>query len=232
MHKTADSLAVLICLELPRAGLLRENQTPKMTTSQYKVVLLGEGRVGKTSLCLRYCRGTFSSTQESTIAATHLEKTLHIRQQQMRIHIWDTAGQERFHSLGALYYRDAQGAVLVYDVCDQDTFNRVQRWVEELKQMAPPNITLVIVGNKADLPREDWKVATEEAAAFARHRGAHHFHVSAKTGEGVDAAFLEIAKGMMLKKKEPSSRDDNARKIMEDLKRGKDSSDSTGCCSS
>eukprot|EP00457_Paulinella_chromatophora_P016720 gb/GEZN01017581.1/.p1 GENE.gb/GEZN01017581.1/~~gb/GEZN01017581.1/.p1 ORF type:complete len:203 (+),score=20.40 gb/GEZN01017581.1/:97-705(+) len=201
-------------------------------STNFKVVLLGEGRVGKTSLCLRYCQGTFSGSQESTITANYLEKKLHLRNQQMRIHIWDTAGQERFHSLGALYYRDAQGALLVYDVSDSESFQRVQTWVEELHKMASPNIALVIVGNKADKPQDEWQILPQEATKYAELHGAKSFTVSAKTGEGVDSAFLEIAKGMLLKAKAPDNKQKDALKIMEDLSKPSPSSDdSSRCCS-
>eukprot|EP00808_Paulinella_micropora_P028067 g2346.t1 len=76
-----------------------------MTSSAFKVVLLGEGRVGKTCLCLRYVRGSFDGAQESTIQATYLDKRLNFGKQSVKLMIWDTAGQERFHALGPIYYR-------------------------------------------------------------------------------------------------------------------------------
>lgn len=94
------------------------------------VVLLGEGRVGKTCLCLRYCSGVFSDGQESTIQATYLDKRLNVGKRSVKLMIWDTAGQERFHALGPIYYRDAQGALLVYDITDRDSFTKVRVWVK------------------------------------------------------------------------------------------------------
>ena len=76
-------------------------------SSTFKVVLLGEGRVGKTCLCLKYVKDTFTPDQESTIQATFLEKRLHIGRKSITLNIWDTAGQERFHALGPIYYRDS-----------------------------------------------------------------------------------------------------------------------------
>ena len=116
------------------------------------VVLLGEGRVGKTCLCLRYVNNTFSSEQESTIQATYLEKRLNVGQRAVTLNIWDTAGQERFHALGPIYYRDSHGAVLVYDITDRDSFTKVRHWVKELRKIVGQAIVLVIAGNKADMP--------------------------------------------------------------------------------
>ena len=101
----------------------------------FKVVLLGEGRVGKTSLVLRFCRDTFVDGQPPTIQASCLERALRIGDKSVNLVIWDTAGQERFHALGPIYYRDADAALLVYDITDTDSFKRIQAWVRELRKM-------------------------------------------------------------------------------------------------
>ena len=129
------------------------------------VVLLGEGRVGKTCLCLRYVNNTFSSEQESTIQATYLEKRLNVGRRAVTLNIWDTAGQERFHALGPIYYRDSHGAVLVYDITDRDSFTKVRHWVKELRKIVGPAIVLVIAGNKADMPPQ---------VTQPRHTNTHH----------------------------------------------------------
>ena len=106
--------------------------------TQFKVVLLGEGRVGKTSLVLRFCKGTFTDGQPPTIQASCLDKVLRIGDKSLHLVIWDTAGQERFHALGPIYYRDADAALLVYDITDSDSFNKVKTWVKELRKMVSP----------------------------------------------------------------------------------------------
>lgn len=105
---------------------------------QFKVVLLGEGRVGKTSLVLRFCKGTFAEGQPPTIQASCLDKVLRIGERSLHLVIWDTAGQERFHALGPIYYRDADAALLVFDITDSDSFGKVKTWVKELRKMVPP----------------------------------------------------------------------------------------------
>ncbi|XP_065013093.1 uncharacterized protein LOC103989683 isoform X5 [Musa acuminata AAA Group] len=126
----------------------------------FKLVLLGDVRVGKTSLVLRYVNNVFSEKQETTVQASYLTKRLVIGGVPITLSIWDTAGQERFHALGPIYYCDADGmylinttVLLVYDITDTDTFLRVRKWVKELQQMASNDIVMVIAANKSDLIR-------------------------------------------------------------------------------
>jgi Ras-related protein Rab-21 len=97
---------------------------------RFKVVLLGEGRVGKTSILLRYTKGEYSDRQVSTLQASYLDKRVSIGRSAEQLSIWDTAGQERFHALGPIYYRDASGALLVDDITDAESFNKVKNWVK------------------------------------------------------------------------------------------------------
>jgi Ras-related protein Rab-21 len=110
--------------------------------------------------------------------------------------IWDTAGQERFHALGPIYYRDANGALLVYDITDRDSFTKVRHWVKELRNVVGKKIVLLIVGNKMDLEKQR-QVNDEEAKEYAASVGAIHMTCSAKTNKGVEEAFLELTKGML-----------------------------------
>jgi Ras-related protein Rab-21 len=114
--------------------------------NNFKIVLLGEGRVGKTSLVLRYVNNVFSEKQQSTVQASFLTKRLALGEKTVNLAIWDTAGQERFHALGPIYYRDADGALLVYDTTDADSFAKVKNWVKELRKMVGQDIVLCIVG--------------------------------------------------------------------------------------
>ena len=94
----------------------------------------------------------------------------------MNLAIWDTAGQERFHALGPIYYRDADGAVLVYDTTDEESFHKVKNWVKELRKMVGQEIVLCIVGNKIDLDKER-QVDKATAAEYAASVGALHCEV-------------------------------------------------------
>lgn len=163
-------------------------------------MLLGEGRVGKTCVCLRYVQNTFSDT-ESTIQASFLEKRLNIGKASLKLMIWDTAGQERFHALGPIYYRDSNGALLVYDITDRGSFVKVQHWIKELRSVVGRDIVLVIVGNKCDLEKQR-QVNDTDAKEYADSVSAAHMLCSAKTGKGIEQAFLELTKQMLEKHKE------------------------------
>ncbi|XP_054617599.1 ras-related protein Rab-21 isoform X1 [Dunckerocampus dactyliophorus] len=178
----------------------------------FKVVLLGEGCVGKTSMVLRYCENKFNDKHITTLQASFLNKKLNITGKRVNLAIWhapqeaghvtvacalqDTAGQERFHALGPIYYRDSNGAVLVYDVTDDDSFQKVKSWVKELRKMLGNDICLCIVGNKIDLDK-DRNVSTEEAESYAVSVGAKHYQTSAKLNKGIEELFLDLCKRMM-----------------------------------
>ena len=115
--------------------------------------LLGEGRVGKTSILLRYTKGEYNDRQISTLQASYLDKRVQVGSTNVQLSIWDTAGQERFHALGPIYYRDASGALLVYDITDAESFNKVKNWVKELRKIVGSEITIIIAGNKIDLEK-------------------------------------------------------------------------------
>lgn len=136
-------------------GIQRPNGATQSKICQFKLVLLGESAVGKSSLVLRFVKGQFHEYQESTIGAAFLTQTVHIDDTAVKFEIWvsfrqmrfsldtawhftrllqDTAGQERYHSLAPMYYRGAQAAIVVYDIQNQDSFVRAQTWVKELQR--------------------------------------------------------------------------------------------------
>jgi Ras-related protein Rab-21 len=163
----------------------------------YKICLLGEGRVGKTSLLRRYIVDDFSEKELTTVQASmYSKKRIPVGDEVVTIAIWDTAGQERFHALGPIYYRDADGALLVYDITDQDTFDRVKHWVRELKSVVGEDIVLCIAGNKCDMERSR-QVKQEEASAYCKSVGADHFVTSAKLNRNIGEVFLCLTKGMV-----------------------------------
>jgi len=153
--------------------------------------------VGKTSILLRYVENSYVDGRPSTLQASYLDKHIviedevnylssnrNVSRREAQLSIWDTAGQERFHSLGPIYYRDAKGAILVYDITDRPSFDRVRRWTKELRKMVGDStkISITIVGNKLDLERQSRAVDSEEAQKYAQSVGASCLEVSAKTG--------------------------------------------------
>lgn len=171
--------------------------TQQPTQYNFKVVLLGEGCVGKTSIVLRYVEDKFNPQHISTLQASFLTKKLTLENDtKVQLNIWDTAGQERFHALGPIYYRGSHGAILVYDITDQDSFQKVKNWVKELKRMLGSEIILVIAGNKLDL-EEQRTVMEDDAISYAESVGAHYFETSAKTNDNVEEVFVELTRLMV-----------------------------------
>ena len=168
-----------------------------MPKRKMKVVMLGEGRVGKTSLLQRFVNNTFDSDCISTTKATmYANSKIDVGNNiTADISIWDTAGQERYHALGPIYYRDAHGAVLAYDITDKDSFDKVKVWLKELYQVVGEDINIVVVGNKCDLERER-KVNKKDAEEWAQLHGAQHFLCSAKLGLKVADVFTSLAKSI------------------------------------
>ncbi|VVC31844.1 Small GTP-binding protein domain,P-loop containing nucleoside triphosphate hydrolase,Small GTPase [Cinara cedri] len=219
---------------------IEDPTTAGRTTSQsFKVVLLGEGCVGKTSLVLRYTEDKFNDKHVSTLQASFVKKKLNINRRRVNLAIWDTAGQERFHALGPIYYRMSNGAILVYDITDEDSFQKVKNWIKELKKMLGSEICLVIAGNKIDLDK-DRTVSVEDAENYARSVGAVHFHTSAKLNSGIEEIFLGLCR-MMIEKADKQEADNlvtlnrsgsTRRTIIVDDEDVPPSQSSRWCCSS
>ena len=157
-----------------------------------KIVTLGEGRVGKTSLTMKFVKNEFHTDEVSTINANCLTKLVPVNQGSVRLNIWDTAGQERFRALAPNYYRQAKGAVVVYDITDRKSFDKVVSWIKELKDQAEKDIVICVAGNKADMERER-QINRADALEFCRKLQIRHFDTSAKTGNGVQEIFTDLA---------------------------------------
>ena len=173
-----------------RQPILRPS-TQLMSVQRFKIVLLGEGRVGKTSILLRYINGEYNDKQVSTLQASYLDKRITVNGTSAQLSVWDTAGQERFHALGPIYYRDADAALLVYDITDTESFSKVRKWVKELRKIVGNDIIITIAGNKFDLEKSR-SVSDEDAKKYSSSVGASHFYTSAKSGKGLEEVFIDL----------------------------------------
>ncbi|MCJ1323386.1 hypothetical protein MMC10_000046 [Thelotrema lepadinum] len=185
-------------------------------SSSVKLVLLGEAAVGKSSLVLRFVNNDFQENKEPTIGAAFLTQKCQLPARTIKFEIWDTAGQERFASLAPMYYRNAQSALVVYDLTKPTSLVKAKHWVAELQRQASPGIVIALVGNKLDLTSpvgesgaaaqdeadeagdasqegDARKVSTKEAKDYAEEEGLLFFETSAKDGTGVQEVFSAIA---------------------------------------
>ena len=167
-----------------------------------KLVILGEGRVGKTSILLKYFKKTFNEKETSTINPAFYEKKVNLNGKAAQLKFWDTAGQEQFNAISTLYYQNAVGAFIVYDVSIFETFNKVKQWVKTLQEAVGKDIIFVIAGNKFDLSnREELDKRTSEINAYCAKENCKHFYTSAKTRFQVDEAFDSLIKSVLNKVK-------------------------------
>jgi len=167
----------------------------------FKVVILGEAGVGKTSLLMRLVHNRFDDRLPPTIHGNYLTKQMRVDGQPVELNVWDTAGQERFDSLTPIYYRGASAALLVFDICDRNSFLRVKKWAKELRRTAGREMLLVLAGNKMDHD-EHRTVPADQARMFAESIGTTVCYVSAKAGKGVEQAFQSIASGIVGREQE------------------------------
>ncbi|CAK9001245.1 unnamed protein product [Durusdinium trenchii] len=166
---------------------------PRMPRKGFKLVLLGDASVGKSSILMRFLHNKFSEEIETTVGAAFNTKTIESRGRQVKFEIWDTAGQERFRSLAPMYYRGASAAVVVYDQTNAVTFERAQEWVRQVMSTSTnPNIVIALAANKADM-EDKRQVPWEKAEAFAQQEGLFLLDTSAMSGKNVLRLFEGVA---------------------------------------
>ncbi|PAA67025.1 hypothetical protein BOX15_Mlig003620g1 [Macrostomum lignano] len=143
-------------------------------------------------------RTLFQTSFISTIGIDFKIKTIELEGKKIKLQIWDTAGQERFHTIVSAYYRGAMGIMLVYDVTSRASFDNVGRWLENIENYASESVERVLVGNKCDL-NEKRQVSAQEAERLAKSRDIPFFETSARTGDGVESAFLALTEMVLHK---------------------------------
>lgn len=168
----------------------------------FKILLVGNSGVGKSSVLLRYVDGNFEEDQLSTIGVDFRVKFMNIEKKCIKLAFWDTAGQERFRTITSNYYRGAHGMVLMYDVTDVESFSNLKMWLAEIsKNSAHPDAVLVLLGNKIDKRTSNENgnpvITTKQGMEFAAAHSMLFVETSAKTNEGIEYAFKELVYKIM-----------------------------------
>lgn len=165
-----------------------------------RFILLGASGVGKTSILHRFCDGRFIGSTQSTIGVDFKWRDIEVDGEVFRLHVWDTAGQEQFKVIARNYYRQADGALLVYDSTDPQTLDELQSFIDDARELCPLGVVFVLLGNKCDLvaTTKSKVVSRESGEAFARRRGIPlFFETSAANGACIDEAFEVLCRHVL-----------------------------------
>ena len=162
---------------------------------EVKICLLGDVNVGKTSIASPFCKNSFTDNYINTIGGAYQQQNIVLNNgAKIKLHIWDTSGQDRFRSMTNLYYRDAQVAILTYDVTNEQSLESLNYWLNELNDKVEiDNMVLCLAGNKSDIESSKRQVSTAKGKAFAEEHNMIFYETSAKTGAGVKELFQAIA---------------------------------------
>jgi small GTP-binding protein len=162
-----------------------------MQDNRFKVLLVGDSGVGKSSIILRFTEHYFEDNFVNTIGVDFRCHSLEFNNKIYKLQIWDTAGQDKFQSITTSYYRGSNGIILVYDVCNPSSLDRLKFWYNEVKKKVTEDIPMIIVGNKIDLS-SNRKVSYEEGEAFAKELNMQYLECSTKLDEGINKIFFTL----------------------------------------
>jgi len=154
----------------------------------FKLVLIGDSFVGKTNIMSKYLKNEFHEDSKATVGVEFGSKKFEIDSKSIKAQIWDTAGQERYKSITNAYYKGAKGAFVVYDITKKESFESIDKWINDLINSSDKNITILLIGNKCDL-EEQRKVTKEEGEEKAKSFKIAFIETSALNGQNLEKAF-------------------------------------------
>ncbi|KAH0570275.1 Rab1a [Spironucleus salmonicida] len=163
----------------------------------FKMLLIGDSSVGKSSMLLRFCDRLFNNTYITTIGVDFKIRSVSVpypsteQASNVKLQIWDTAGQEKFRTITQTYYRGSHGIMMVYDVTNRDSFESVEMWMREVNVHAGADVTKLLVGTKID--KEGRQVSVEEGQNLASKLNIKFIETSSLTGDNVEQAFSDLA---------------------------------------
>ncbi|KAH8850237.1 Ras-related protein Rab-8A [Schistosoma japonicum] len=188
-----------ICLYYRQfSGLIRLVGMAKCYDYLFKLLLIGDSGVGKTSILLRFSDNLFNQTFISTIGIDFKIRTVDIDGKKIKLQIWDTAGQERFKTITTAYYRGAMGIMLVYDITNQHSFNNIKTWMQNIDEHANNDVEKMLLGNKCDVD-EKRQISFQQGLQLANSHNILFMETSAKSNINITEAFEALATGIKVK---------------------------------
>lgn len=180
----------------------KSNEKPKIKEYSFKIIIVGDISVGKTSIISRFIENKFTEGIKSTLVNENLKKKIRIDNSTIvTLNIWDTIGDERFRILTHQFYQDSHGALLIFDITNKETFNKLEIWIKDIIQNTPPDCILMIIGNKYDL-NENRKISYDEANILSQRFNISYYEVSAKNGNNIALAFEQLTYRIIDKQRE------------------------------
>ena len=155
-----------------------------------KSAIVGDYGVGKTSIVSGYTKDNFYEGETPTLGVDFLYKEIDYKENRYKLQIWDTAGQEKFESIVKSYIRDLNACILVFDVNYKRSFNRIQKWLQDIEYMVENPIYICLVGSKIDLNMRE--VSDEEIQNFCKQNNLEYIECSAKNSDNINSIFLNI----------------------------------------
>lgn len=170
---------------------------PIRTQGKLKIVVVGDGGSGKTSICDRYCSNTFEEKHVPTLGVDYKNKLLRISNDTISINFWDFAGYPEFVDLRNEFYKEAHAVLLVFDITFRKSFESLDLWVKEATKYGGPNVLFFLVGNKKDF--QSTRVVSEvDSVGWAKKKGVKYHEVSAKTGAGIEELLDDVLRTLNL----------------------------------
>lgn len=175
---------------------LEGGESDKTSDFQFKVTIIGDMGVGKTSIMSRYVTNDFSPIHRATIGVEFKLKRLIIDDTIVSLKLWDTCGEEKYNSITRQYYKNANGVLIVFDLTNPKSIEKLNQWLANVKDENDENIVVFLVGNKSDAKNKILQLS-EEGRKFAESNSIPYSEVSAKTGSGITGLFDSIARKMV-----------------------------------
>ena len=177
---------------------MTENEKSDKYEYIFKLILIGNSGVGKSSILQRYIQKVFNDSYSSTIGVDFFMKSITIGDKSIKLQLWDTAGTEKFRSITTGYYRGADAAFVVFDLSSKSSFKSLNEWIESYYKFSNPDVekNVILIGNKCDLV-DKREVTNEEIEKFIKDNNINYFETSAKEGKNIDETFLFIAEKLM-----------------------------------